>query len=156
MIKSKETFEGFTVWTEPKGYKVIWLGGKAIKLHVYIWERENGPKPDGHDIHHKDFDKGNFALSNLELLSKSDHQKVHARWIKTGDVWTHKPCTACGLILPLTDYYKRKGLTPHPKCKSCHCKVTRKWAISNPEKRKAIANSWYHRNKNIKEVEDGK
>lgn len=132
------TFEGFGIWYDQKGYPSIWVGAKGIRLHIYIWEREYGPKPKGHDIHHKDFDKGNYSLKNLILLKHSDHMKVHAGWIKTNGEWSHKPCTKCGKVLPLDQFYVRRGYTPSSMCKKCHCETTKVWADSHPEKRRQI------------------
>jgi hypothetical protein len=142
---NQNTYDGFGIWYETKGYPAIWIDGKAIKLHIYIWEKHNGEKPKGHDIHHKDFDKGNYNLANLELLTKSDHAKLHAGWIRQENKWTHKPCTGCGEIFPLSDFYIRKGYTPSAKCKRCHCKDTRKWAIKNPDKKREIGRNWARR-----------
>lgn len=51
------------------------------RLHVYIWEFFNGEIPPGCHVHHKDFSKSNNEIDNLELLSKSDHAKLHgASW----------------------------------------------------------------------------
>lgn len=144
---SDEMFESFAVYEDRKGYKIIWLDGKDVRLHVLVWERANGPRPKGHDLHHIDEDKGNYNLDNIQLLTHSDHHKVHAGWIMTDGEWTHKPCTSCGDVLPITDYYPRKGMTPVPKCKSCHCKQTRQWALNNPEKRRRIALDHYYRHK---------
>lgn len=109
----------FGIWHDKKGYALIHLNGKDIKLHIHIWEKENGKKSDGYDIHHKDLDKGNYELSNLILLTKSDHSKIHAGWIMTDGEWTHKPCTSCKNILPMSDFYKRMPV-PTAKCKKCH------------------------------------
>lgn len=147
MEKSNETLDGFAVWTEPKGYKVMWIDGRAVKCHVYVWEKANGPKPKGHDIHHIDENKANYALSNLELLSKSDHQKIHAGWVKSDGDWVAKPCTRCGEVKPLGDFYPRKGLEPSALCKPCHCVKTAEWSANNKEKRKKIALDYYYRNK---------
>ncbi len=46
--------------------------------HRIIWEEDVGPIPEGHDIHHKDGNKFNNLLSNLECLSKADHMRLHA------------------------------------------------------------------------------
>lgn len=46
-------------------------------LHRDIWIAANGPIPAGMDVHHKDEDKGNNKLSNLELISKAAHASHH-------------------------------------------------------------------------------
>lgn len=142
-----ERFERFAVYSDAKGYKLISINGKDIFIHVFVWERVNGKKPEGHEIHHKDGDKSNYSLNNLELLSISDHRRTHAGWIKTEGKWSHKPCTKCVKVLPLEDFYPRKGCTPSARCKPCHCEATRAWALNNPEKRKKIGLDYYYRNK---------
>lgn len=142
---SEETFEGYGIWYDYKGYPSIWINGKSFKLHVFIWERENGPKPAGHDLHHIDFNKSHYNPSNLELVTHSNHQKIHAGWIRENGIWTKKPCTACGLVLPLCDFYPRKGFCPTPKCKKCHCKQTEQWTEKNREKRRIIALNYWRR-----------
>ena len=67
------TYDGFNVYFDAKGYACIWLDGKNRKVHVLEWEKHNGPKPAGHDIHHKDHDKQNNDISNLELHSIPEH-----------------------------------------------------------------------------------
>lgn len=41
-------------------------------VHLIVWEAENGPLPPGHAIAFKDGDKRNFALANLELVSRAE------------------------------------------------------------------------------------
>ena len=134
-----EFFEGFSVYYDAKGYPVIWVGGKDVKLHIFVWEKEYGAKPPDMDIHHKDLNKSNYKLENLELLSKSDHRKFHAGWVRKNGEWVEKPCSGCSKILPLSMFYPRKGYTPSAKCKKCHCETNKKWVKKNPERRKAIA-----------------
>jgi hypothetical protein len=43
----------------------------------FIWEQANGPIPDGFGVHHKDRDKLNDDLCNLELKSKAAHLDEH-------------------------------------------------------------------------------
>ena len=49
----------------------------TTRLHRYVWTKYNGDIPKGFDIHHKDGDKNHNDLENLELLSRSDHLKLH-------------------------------------------------------------------------------
>jgi len=116
-----EKFEGFGVFSDSKGYRCIWIDGKSIKLHVLLWERINGTKPPGFVLHHRDFDKANYAVSNLELLSESAHRRIHAGWVRNEQgEWAAKPCNACGEVFPLDRFYPRKGYTPSALCRTCH------------------------------------
>lgn len=47
----------------------------AIHRDVYIYCVDD--IPEGYDVHHRDFDKTNNSPINLQLLSKSDHMKLH-------------------------------------------------------------------------------
>ena len=47
-------------------------------MHRYVWEHYNGKIPEGCEIHHKDLNRNNNDISNLECLSKSEHKKLHA------------------------------------------------------------------------------
>lgn len=47
-----------------------------LRAHV-VWESENGAIPAGFAIHHRDRNKLNDALSNLELLSVARHLAEH-------------------------------------------------------------------------------
>ena len=64
-----------TVWTS--GY--VWIrtrtGWRAE--HIVKWERYRGPVPKGHIVHHKDDNKENNKLSNLQLMSRAEHQRHH-------------------------------------------------------------------------------
>lgn len=53
--------------------------GKRQRLHRYIWEYYNGEIPKGYDIHHKDHNKDNNELDNLELITRSQHSKLHCQ-----------------------------------------------------------------------------
>lgn len=53
------------------------INGKRKRLHVYMWERENGEIPAGYEIHHKDHNKNNNEIDNLEMLTEKEHQRRH-------------------------------------------------------------------------------
>lgn len=141
------SYDGRRVYSDHKGYALVWVDGRDRKVHVLEWERHFGPKPEGHEIHHRDEDKGNWSIDNLELLTNQDHQRLHAGWVKENGEWAKKPCTACGALLPISDYYARKGYTPTARCKPCHNIAVAEWASVNREKRRAINLAYYHRSK---------
>lgn len=48
------------------------------RLHVAIWENKNGKLTEkGFVIHHKDFNPLNNNPDNLEILTHSEHRKIH-------------------------------------------------------------------------------
>ena len=47
-------------------------------LHRLIFEDFYGPIPDGCNIHHKDGNPLNNCIMNLQLLTKSQHHKLHS------------------------------------------------------------------------------
>lgn len=69
-----EEFEG-KVFKVQQGY--LCRGKK--RLHRLIWEKFNGPIPKGHHIHHKDRNKLNNSIDNLECMSHADHLRLHMK-----------------------------------------------------------------------------
>lgn len=76
-------YDGIRFYKDGKGY---WLGQitckdgvkRRIRLHIYVWEKHNGPIPDGYEIHHIDRNKDNNEIDNLVMLSVKDHKALHA------------------------------------------------------------------------------
>lgn len=50
---------------------------KGKRLHRAVWEHHNGEIPKGYHIHHKDKDRGNNSIENLELVKSNDHLSRH-------------------------------------------------------------------------------
>ena len=49
-------------------------------LHHLVWENHYNKKvPKGYHIHHKDENKTNNDINNLQLISASEHAKLHAK-----------------------------------------------------------------------------
>ncbi|NET72104.1 MAG: HNH endonuclease [Sphaerospermopsis sp. SIO1G2] len=48
------------------------------RLHRVVWIANHGNIPADKEIHHKDHDRTNNQIENLELLSGSDHARHHA------------------------------------------------------------------------------
>jgi uncharacterized CHY-type Zn-finger protein len=47
------------------------------RMHIVVWESCNGKVPKGFHIHHRDGNKSNNDLSNLELISAREHGSMH-------------------------------------------------------------------------------
>jgi len=144
-------YNGRNVYFDKKGYAIVWINGKNKKVHILEWEKYNGKKPKGMQVHHKDDNKRNWEITNLELVSQSDHFRIHARWIKKNGVWVKKPCKDCERLLPLLSFYQRKGLTPSQRCIECSSVYFKKKATPIfKKKRKIYMKKYYNLNKKEK------
>lgn len=77
-------YDGYRFYKDGRGY---WLSSNGLKkssgktgpvrLHIYVWEKYNGPIPAGHEVHHKDHNPDNNEIENLELLKVQSHREYH-------------------------------------------------------------------------------
>ena len=70
----------------------------AVSLHRFIWTYFNGEIPEGYDVHHRDFNHDNNDISNLELVTKDAHKKIHAavKSTRRPDKKSTFTCAVCG------------------------------------------------------------
>ena len=64
--------------------------GYALRSQVVWWLHHGSAHPKNRDLHHKDENKQNDKIENLESLSKSQHQKEHR------ENWVFLNCKNCG------------------------------------------------------------
>lgn len=90
---TKKIFNGYKFYKNKKGRFLC-----TISLHRFLWMYLNGEIPDDCDIHHKDFNKDNNSVDNLQLLTKEEHKKIHlAHKVKRKPEKKSKfICTVCG------------------------------------------------------------
>lgn len=72
-----QIFNGIQFVADGKGYYRE-LGNFKNLMHRYVWTWYNGNIPKGYEIHHIDFDRSNNNISNLQLVSRSEHRRIHA------------------------------------------------------------------------------
>lgn len=62
----------------PDGYIAVYYKRTLMLQHKAVWLEKYGSVPDGFCIHHKNGDKQDNRLENLELMKKSEHDEEHA------------------------------------------------------------------------------
>ena len=55
----------------------MYLNGKNAHIHRLEWMKHNGDIPDNCVIHHKNENKLDWSIENLELLDRATHIKKH-------------------------------------------------------------------------------
>lgn len=75
-MEKYQEFDGIKFILTDKGY--YRHNGLRKYMHRYVWEYYNGKIPSGYEVHHIDFDRSNNDISNLQLLTKKEHKKLHA------------------------------------------------------------------------------
>lgn len=53
----------------------------TIRHHRFVWEVVNGAIPKGYEIHHKDKNRTNNSINNLELIESSTHKSNHFKGV---------------------------------------------------------------------------
>ena len=143
-------YDNKKVWLTKKGYPTIWLNGKSKMVHILEWEKHNGPKPKGYQVHHKDENKANWNIDNLQIETQSDHLRIHAGWIRNEfNLWILKPCKDCKKLLFLEEFYQRKGMTPSQRCIDCSGPYFKKKSLVGgfKKRRKLYMKRYYQSNK---------
>lgn len=73
-------------------YERIRFNGKMMPLHKVIWIKANGAVPSGYIVHHKNGNKLDNRLENLEILTAQQHAEHHnQKWPR------EKTCVICGI-----------------------------------------------------------
>jgi hypothetical protein len=80
------------------GYRRVTVDGKRVREHRHIMERHLGrPLRRGEEVHHINGVKHDNRIENLQVVTKSDHTRLHApekfihRWCRKYD-----RCIRCG------------------------------------------------------------
>ncbi len=85
MAAEKKYYDSYLInFSSSNGYPTIFVNGKNVLLHRYVWEKFNGDIPKNMQIHHLDKNKLNFNIDNLVLINVKEHQRMHALENKLG------------------------------------------------------------------------
>lgn len=99
----QQTFNGEKFNMTPSGHL---RNQKAI--HQRVWEYHHGIPPSGYEIHHVDGNKANNNITNLQLLTRSEHQSIHMPQGTTRRPKLQFTCACCGKKYVATTCGKNK------------------------------------------------
>ena len=108
-----------------KGYLRGIVDGRLKLQHVAVWERHRGPIPDGCQLHHINGDRQDNRLSNLQLVTPTEHKRLHSGCELRDGEW-FKPCPVCGGMFPITTghfYLSPEGWPLYGRCRRCHIAI---------------------------------
>lgn len=98
--------------------------GWILEHHLVWWKHTGRLVPKGHHLHHVDGDPQNNTLSNLQILTASEHSRVHGqvkaiRWVKL-------QCPACNQVFE-REYRQSHLSKPEQRVTLCSrsCRVPR-------------------------------
>ena len=133
LMEHKKTKAGYLRYAKDKD-------GRLRFEHCIVWENNNGKIPIGMQVHHKDFNKTNNNIENLQLVTPFDHKRLHSGCILINGEW-YKPCKTCGEFKKCDkeNWYFSRGWITGKICKKCFIKKSmevRKDLISKGWKRK--------------------
>lgn len=74
-------YDGHKVYMNGE-YPATFINGKNVHIHRLEWNKYYGDIPDGCIIHHKNGNKLDWDISNLELLTRAEHKIEHKDSVK--------------------------------------------------------------------------
>ncbi len=127
------------------GYVRLWMPGHPIaQPDGYVLEHrlvmhEAGFDVRGMHVHHRDHDKTNNDLSNLDLLTPTEHAEHHGRIPNAGQFQRQTHCSRGHELTPENSYYCNGG-----KTRACYTCKRQRWLanrsrrVHSPEVRSAV------------------
>lgn len=95
----------------PHGYRRFRCKDRKLRFeHVMVWESHFGTVPPGMELHHMNGNKLDNRISNLQLVSRLEHKRIHSGCFRVGKIWL-KRCRRCQWLRPIDpDFYEYPGI----------------------------------------------
>lgn len=78
-LRGLQVLDGIRFTLTKNGYLRGSVNGERMLMHHYVWQKYTGSRVlPGWNIHHKDGNKENNDISNLEILTASEHTRRYS------------------------------------------------------------------------------
>lgn len=96
---------------ERSAYRKRTVDGRTESEHRAVWEAAHGPIPTGYLVHHKNGDKHDNRLANLELMTPAEHSRHHNDKHPRA-----RCCDVCGVRYEPAPTKRARSRTCSPAC----------------------------------------
>jgi len=130
MKKVRYISNGYAIVTAPEDYPGRKTGGRYCSEHHLVWWQHTGELvTKGEVIHHKNRDRADNRIENLERMTNADHLALHKPDSKRPKPMEEVSCTKCGKQFSraksIFEYKRRQGKTEFFCGQSCATKTMR-------------------------------
>ena len=128
--EKRQKFNGITFYKRSSGHYHCGMG-----LHQAVWLYYFGLISEGYEIHHKNENKDDNNIENLQSLSKGDHSKIHNKLKLENRKKIKVVCNECGKEFEAYDCGKNRFCSDYCQSKYRHKKdkITKKCAVCGKE-----------------------
>lgn len=156
--KPEVTFEGRRVYRNCGYPYVLEPDGSAKCIHRLVMARHLGrPLSSDEVVHHRDGDKMNWSVENLEVMTSEEHRKYHTeiRVLQNGYIpGVSRVCSKCRKTKYLSEFYinrrataGKSNVTHTSVCKACSQKVALEYAARDREASRQKSRIWREANR---------
>lgn len=119
--------------------------GRLRREHIVVWENVTGKKlPKGYVIHHIDGNGKNNDFSNLQLMTRAEHNSLHAKLKREGkDVIDASDPDVIEDRRQSKEEWKRS----YPRRRLSEIERTRKFREEHPEEARKSSHDAYYKNR---------
>lgn len=156
-MKTDLMFDGRKVYLNNEGYPWISLGAahgrRRVPVHRWVFEKKLGHRlPRYLHVHHIDGNPLNWSEDNLALLTRQDHEILHAKKAITdngGDAALHSFCQGCRKVMLREEFgedvSRWNGKCAY--CKPCHAINGKRYRSHSAHKTRAACSASYRKMK---------